>query len=184
MNRYLLGILLFGFSWIYPIEFKPLSVHSTILYKLVDDYVSTHSTEGSHNVYLYVNSESTKAVFSDAAKSGYTRSQVVFATYQYTFEASPRKDVMIDGFHELVAGNSVMDDAVFYTTWTSLAFNGLSLIIMARFFWTYLRSDRKILNHYKNNAHRYQTGNGINTNTSSIATNNSNTPLVVPEPFF
>ncbi len=120
-------------------DFKPLSVHATTLYNLVDDYINVHSTEDAHNVYLYVNSDATKPVFADARKSGYERSVVVFSTYQLAFTSSPRKDVLIDGFHELVVGESVLKDAAFYGSFVTMGWTFCSLIYTIRATYRYLK---------------------------------------------
>lgn len=185
--RKLLVISCFWFFVSVQAEYKRLTDYDDILYSLINEYVTTNSTNSSADVVTYINSSATDTVFSDAKNAGYSRKQLIFAVYQSSFGVANPNKVIIDALHDVNAKENMMSDAVLYGSFANMGITFLSLMGLARFFWLYFRTDRKVLNYYRQNAHRYQTGNGTNTNintgsASSIATNPSS-PLV-PEPWF
>ena len=111
-------VLLFVVCSAQALEYKPLALHASALYNLVDAYVDKHSTELANNVFLYVNSAATQPVYVDARASGYDRATVNFAAYQLAYVSTPRVDVIVEGMHDVVEGDNKLKDATFYSTWT------------------------------------------------------------------
>ena len=173
-------------------DYKLLTDYQNTLYQLILDYVQANETSSSPAVLEFIYSADTKTVFSDALVAGYSRREVILGTYQGSFMNHPNK-VIIQALHDAVLRENMAHDASFYGSFVTMVVSVITVLVLARYFYTYFKYDRKALNYYRANHGNYlmkgddprntitSTGIATNTNRSSIET----TPFVeVPEPFF
>jgi hypothetical protein len=159
-------------------DYKTLNTHSQMFYALLEDYVTTHSTDNASNVVEFINSEKTKATFKDAAASSYSRSQLLFSTYQYSFSTTPKREVIIEALCECVAADHTLQQAVFWGTWGCVGWSFLSMLYMIRATYRYLKRDNPLLSFYERNDPAWLRSNrGV---TSPLMTNPSPNPFGEP----
>lgn len=185
MNKFILMTLVAVSS--VQAEYKLLTDYQNTLYQLIQDYVATNSTNSSDAVLKFIYSDDTHVVFNDALAAGYSRREVIMGTYQGSFLNHPNK-VIIQALHDAVLKENVAHDAAYYGSFVALGIGGLTTLVLSRYFWTYFKYDRRALNYYRANHHRYRViGGGTATNpTADIDTLRDTNPLVpeVPDPFF
>lgn len=163
-------------------DYKLLTDYQDTLYQLILDHVDANKTTSSGAVLKFIYSDDTHVVFNDASASGYSRREVIMGTYQGSFLNHPNK-VIIQALHDAVLQENMAHDASYYGSFVALGVGGLIMIVLSRYFWTYFRHDRRALNFYRANHHNYMLKGSDQRNTLTN-TNNTNAPLLVPEPFF
>jgi hypothetical protein len=172
-------LLLLSVHAVYPLgsQYKPLDFYGQMLFQLIYNYVNDHATSNPQNVVTFVNSDETKTAFGDAKTAGYSRKEVVFATYQFAFAKD--NEVIIMGLRDVLAQEQVRYDAAFYGSYVTMGITGVTLLGITRFLWRYLRTDKKAIDYYMANHHLYVRSGGTGTGTLSTTT-----PLLIPEPSF
>jgi len=155
-------------------EYQSLSSYGQTLYNIIDDFVSTNSTQNSGDVTAFVQSEITQAVFSDAQISGYPKDKVIFETYQRSFVTIPRQDVIIIGLHDLINQGQGWANVQFYGTFVNMGMILSVIVYMVRTAWVYYKHDRPLLDTYRN------TFRGTINTTGPFGTPTPGTPLLEP----
>lgn len=151
MKKLLLMLCVMGSVNGTELSYKTLDEYSQIFFALLQDYVTTHSTDNPQNVVDFVNSDKTKTNFSDASRSGYSRTQLLFQTYQYSFTTTPVVTVIVEALQICVMAEHQLEQAVFWTTWSMLGWSGITLIYMIRSTYRYFKRDNPLLTYYANN---------------------------------
>lgn len=144
-------------------NFKTLDAHSRIFYALLEDYITTHSTDNPQNVVEFINSDATKSVFSDALRAGYPRPQLLFATYQYSFTTNPVRDVIVNALNDVIVQSNRVTDAQFYTTWTLLGSTACILIYIGRSIYTFRKYEKPVIEFISRSRDFVNSGRGPTT---------------------
>lgn len=167
-------------------DYDKLESYGDTLCNLIIEYVKTNAAASSSDVVNFVNSVSAQTVFIDGQTSGYSRDQVLFEAYQVSFTINPQVEIIIAGLHDAMVSSlqqkQKFTDAAQYGAFANMGLTAATLLGLSRFAWIYFRVDRRVIDHYRQNSHRYTIGNG--PSLFNTVNPNINTPLVVPEPTF
>lgn len=180
--------LIFWVQMLMPIadQYKKLSDYGTSLYNIVLDYAQTHSTHNAENITNFVDSDSTKVIFADAKKGGYSRSQVVFEAYQKSFDSpSEYYDVLVEGLHDAMVRDNMWSDASFYGVFANMGITGLLLLYIIRQAFVYFKYERPLLDSIRGGSYN-STRNPITTNGPFAIAHTPNSldpsaPLLLPQ---
>ncbi len=181
MNKYALCLLLIVSS--VRCDYKRLTDYSQEFYANIVGYVRDNPTASSSDVLTFINSSLMEASFKDAASSGYTREQLIFSVYQNSFGAENANPIIINALHDAHIKDLEPAEAAWYTGWVTTGVSGAMFLYLSGFSLLYFKRDRRVINHYRNNAHSFVNQLRVNTNTNLNST--ETTPFTpVPEPFF
>ncbi len=166
-------------------DYDKLESYGDTLCNLIIQYVNTNAAASSADVVNFVNSNAAATVFTDGQNSGYSREQVLFEAYQVSFTINPKVEIIIAGLHDAMVGELTMrqkfDNAAKYGAFANMGLTAATLLGLSRFAWIYFRVDRRVIEHYRQNSHKYMVGNGpalFNTGNPTVNT------TLVPEPMF
>jgi hypothetical protein len=168
-------------------EYSKLQVYGDTMCNLLIDFVKNNDGQTSSDVLNYVKSSATQTVFNDGKKSGYDRTQILFESYQTSFTINPQVEIIIDGLHDALEEEKKNGTIIWYVNLAGTGLSSCLMMYLVGFSYVYFKKDRPAVNYYKANAHRYYTNNPqLTVNNPGINTNpiDTNTPLLVPEPFF
>jgi hypothetical protein len=126
----------------------PMAYGGEIYNILLEDITTNTAHNTAYYVKTFLTSSSINDIYDSAKDAGFSKIQIVRATYVVALQYDPRNEVIIQGIHDYIYDYNWWYKVFYYAKLSGLGLSTLVTLFSLGFYIVYFKCDRRVLLRY------------------------------------